>query len=81
VRLCDFGHGQEMELSRAPTRAQRSHKLLQRSTRWLRVCAKEGERIPWSNVCYRSLEKLTYSETTKTVILIACRDAQGQLGV
>jgi hypothetical protein len=25
--------------------------------------------------------KLTYSETTKTVILIACRDAQGQLGV
>jgi len=48
----------------------------------METCAKRVERDRMAqSVPAEAVGKLTYSETTKTVMVIACRDAQGQLVV
>jgi hypothetical protein len=82
VSLCHFGHSQELELSRALGSSQRLNRLSQRSTEGFKVCAKGKERISRTQWVPQKLkEGSTYSETTKTVILAVCGDAQGQLVV
>jgi hypothetical protein len=82
VDLCNFGHSQELELSRALGSSQRLNKLLQRSTGGFGACAKGEKGISRTQWVPQKLKGgSTYSETTKTVILTACGDVQGQLVV
>jgi hypothetical protein len=81
VGWCNFGHSQELELSRALGSA-RAQQAWQHSTEGFGACAKEEVMILEAQWVPRKLkEGSTYRETTKTVILTAWRDAQGRLVV
>lgn len=81
VGWCNLGHGQELELSRALGSA-RAQQAWQHSTKGFGACAKEeGMILEAQWVPQKLKEGSTYSETTKTVILIAGRNAQGRLVV